>query len=291
MRALRLFSCAGLLGLLLPPWANAQDVVVTAGPEGAYYHTLGGRLEAALRNEYGTRVEVRTSQGSLENLARLDDPSNPANVGLTQADALRHYIDAHDAFAETFIVLADVGKECAFIIAGKNGGIASAADLKAPGKRTLSVGDAQSGAAITYEYMSRLDPGFRNTAVVHVGMMEALLQIKAGGEFATLDAAMLVQRPRITSPPLKAVLDNLDTYRVVPIRSGDLGNAALPGGRPVYSFETVTVGFGRDHSVTFDTLCTPGLLIAVKPKLDPKTLDELAKVILSRSNDIMPSLD
>ena len=102
---------------------------------------------------------------------------------------------------------------------------------------------------------------------------------------------MLVQRPRITSPPLEAVLDNLDTYRIVPIRSEDLENAALPGGRAVYTFETVKVGFGRDHSVSFDTICTPGLLIAVKPKLGEKTLNELAKVILSSASDIMPGRD
>lgn len=292
MRTLRLISYSCLLGLLLPSGAStAQDVVVTTGHEGGYYYTLGGRLEAALRNQYGTYVEVLTSQGSLENLARLDDPSSPANVGLTQADALRHYLDGHDVFAEKFLVLADVGQECAFIIAGKNGSITTAADLKAEGNRTLSVGDAHSGAAVTYEYMSRLDPRFRNTAVVNVGMMEALLQIKAGGEFSTLDAAMLVQRPRITSPPLGAVLDNLDTYRIVPIRSGDLENTALPGGRAVYTFETVKVGFGRDHSVRFDTICTPGLLIAVKPKLGEKTLNELAKVILSSASDIMPGRD
>jgi hypothetical protein len=119
-------------------------------------------------------------------------------------------------------------------------------------------------------------------------MMEALLQIKAGGEFATLDAAMLVQRPRITSPPLEALLDNLDTYRMVPIRSADLENATLPGGRAVYTFETVKIGFGRDHSVNFETICTPGLLIAAKPKLGEKTLNELANVILSSADDIMP---
>jgi TRAP-type uncharacterized transport system substrate-binding protein len=289
VRALRLISYSAFLCLFLPSGPSiAQDVVVTTGQEGAYYYTLGGRLEAALRNQHGTYVEVLTSQGSLENLARLDDPSHRANVGLTQADALRRYLDGNPAFAEEFLVLADVGKECAFIIAAKNGGIASAADLKAEGKRTLSVGDAQSGAAITYEYMGLLDPRFRNTAVVNVGMMEALLQIKAGGEFATVDAAMLVQRPRITSPPLEAVLDNLDTYRLVPIRSSDLENATLPGGRAVYTFETVKIGFGRDHSVSFETICTPGLLIAAKPKLGEKTLNELANVILSSADDIMP---
>jgi hypothetical protein len=287
MRRLISYSC--VLGLLLPSGASiAQNVVVSTGHEGGYYYTLGGRLETALRNQHGTYVEVLTSQGSLENLARLDDPSNPANVGLTQADALRRYLDGHEGFADEFLVLADVGKECAFIIAAKNGGIASAADLKAEGKRTLSVGDAQSGAATTYEYMGLLDPRFRNTAVVNVGMMEALLQIKAGGEFATVDAAMLVQRPRITSPPLEAVLDNLDAYRMVPIRSADLENTTLPGGRAVYTFETVKIGFGRDHSVSFDTICTPGLLIAAKPKLGEKTLNELANVILSSADDIMP---
>ncbi len=282
-------SLAAFLLLLLAQAgpAGAQGIVVSAGREGGYYHTIANRLRNALSSEQGVRAEVRYSPGSLENLARLDDPSSPVNVALTQADALRRYLDEHPGFDGEFNVLADIGTECAFIVAPVGGPVKTAADLKAEAGLAISVGDVLSGGAVTWDYMGRLEPAFRNTRVAHSEIMAALLEIRGGGEFSDVKSVLVVQRPRLSSV-LEVVLDNLDVYRLVPIRAGDLGNATLPSGSPIYTFETVRVGVGRDHSASVETLCTHGLLLATPAKLSEERFGQLADVILKSGRFIMP---
>ncbi|MEZ5582176.1 MAG: hypothetical protein R3F37_04760 [Candidatus Competibacteraceae bacterium] len=96
-----------------------------------------------------------------------------------------------------------------------------------------------SGVAVTYEYMTQLEPKFKNTAPAFVDTMEALLQIKAGGQ-NKIKAAMLVQRPSAKSPAMQVVLDNPEEFHFVPVKDWDL-NDKLPDGRAVYTFENVTV--------------------------------------------------
>jgi hypothetical protein len=287
-----LVICLGLAGsaailCLAPRASSAQGIVVSSGREGGYYNALGGRLRAVYIAERAEEIKHLSSTGSTENLDRLRDPSSPVNVALAQADALKRYVELFPEFEDKFTVLSEVGKECVFIIAGRNGDTQRAGDLKQKSAGAISVVSAESGAAITYDYMGRLEPGFRNTPAVHVDSMRALLQLRSS-EFSELRALMLVQRPRTVSPPLEVVLDNLDVYRIVPIGREDLGSAKLPDGSEIYTFDTVRVGFGKDHSATFDTICTRGLLLASKSKLDVASLDDLAKVILTSASYIMP---
>ena len=155
----------------------------------------------------------------------------------------------------------------------------------------MSVESPDSGAAVTYESMSRLEPAFRKTPIAYVDAMEGLLQLRLGGEYNELAAVMIVQRPRTLSPALEIALDNLDTYHIAPIRNEDLKTLDLPGGRPVYSFETVTAGFGRGQSVTFETLCTRGLLVGSRSKLSNEHRVLLAQTILESGKYIAPGSD
>jgi len=278
---------AGIASAQAPP---AWDFVVSSGKEGGFYYDVGKRLRLVLSREQRV-VDQWSSDGSLQNLARLADPSSPVNVALAQADALHRYLADNPEFKDDFIVLDDVGKECVFLITRRDGGIETASDLKKPSKYRLSVESPDSGAAVTYESLSRLEPGFRKTNVTYVDVMEGLLQLRLGGDYNELAAVMLVQRPRTLSPALDIALDNLETYRIAPIRPSDLKKLTLPGGQAVYSFETVTAGFGRGQSVTFETLCTRGLLLGARSKLDNERRVLLAQTILESGSYIAPGSD
>ena len=281
-----------LFGLVLVAGAESgaasSEVVISTGKRGGSYYGIGLRLQTELRLDHEREVFVATSEGSLENLARLDDPQSKVNVALTQADALKRYLGDHPEFAEEYLVLADLGRECVFIVAAREGPIESAADLKKAGGHQISVDAPTSGAAVTWENMTRLEPSFGNTSPVFVDFMEAMLQIKAGGEFSPLKAAMFVQRPRQRSPAAVLAYEHPGDYRFVRIESTDVSGDLLPDGSAVYTFERVTLGGkSRKQPIEVETLCTRGLMLAAKSKLSADLRGLLAKVMLEESGDIV----
>jgi hypothetical protein len=266
--------------------ADKAPLVVTTGKSGGGYHTIGQNLEKVLA-EQDIAVDVITSVGSLENLKRLNDPEQPASVGLTQADALKYYLDEHADFAEQLLILGEIGKECVFIITGDDSDIDSDADLQKKHDRLIAVQDMNSGVAVTYQYMMTLEPGFRNTPPAFIDSIEALLALKSGSDTNRVQAVMLVQRPSARSDEMRVVLENPDIFRFIPVKDWDL-NDKLPDGSAVYSHETVTIEerrWGFDKSV--DTICTRGLLIAAKNKLDSEQRSRLARVMLMAEKRII----
>jgi hypothetical protein len=280
-----------LSAIVLAPAASAGAVdpdliVISTGAEGGSYFYIGRRLSTELVVTYNQKVQVMTSEGSLDNLSRLDDPESAVNVALTQGDALRAYLERNPSFASEFIVLGDVGRECAFIVTNRDRGPASAADLKQEGAGQISVGDPGSGAALTFETMKSLAPAFAASEAVNVPLTEALLQVKVGSAYSPLRAAMLVQRPKRISPPVETVLGAPEAFRLVPIGSSDLPNAKLPDGRDVYSFERVSLGGERKGHQEVDTLCTRGLLLGAGDKLSKESRTRLSEILLQSGERI-----
>lgn len=277
-----------MLSAASAPAQSPARVVVSTGREGASYFSIGTRLAEAMKKQHGREVEVLPSAGSVENLVRLHDRSSPVNVGLTQTDALKRYLAREPAFADAFFVLSDVGRECVFLVSGRTGPIASMADFKKAAGLQLSVGGAGGGAAVTWQDLTQIEPALRATKAVNVETMEALLQIRTGGQFTKVAAAMLVQRPRVVSPPLRAVISNPQDYRFVPIVAGDIGEVKLPDGSAVYTFDEVAVGGRLRASPTkVQTLCTRGLMIGVKAKLDRDLRERLSTLMLEQGTRIV----
>ena len=277
-RSLSALACAVGLAAGL---AQAADppIVVTTGKSGGGYNTIGERLKTVLA-EQDQPTQVLTSAGSVENLTRLDDPQSPASVGLTQADALQHYLKSHAGFADKFISLGEIGKECVFIVTGKDSDIKSDADLQEAKGKLIAVQSPNSGVAVTWEYMTVLEPKFKNTAPAFVDGAEALLQIKSGGKASQIQAAMVVQKPMAKSTEMQVALDNPKDFRLVSVKDWDL-NDKLPDGSAVYTFENVTVAEKKwGFDATVDTICTRGLMVANKTKLSADQRTRLSKVML-----------
>src|ERR1035441_5887309 len=63
--------------------AAPSTITIPRGPEGSIFHTNAIRYARVLAR-YGVKLNVLTSQGSLENLDRLCDPSLRVDVGFVQ---------------------------------------------------------------------------------------------------------------------------------------------------------------------------------------------------------------
>jgi hypothetical protein len=290
MTSIRLLIAAVIALATAFPAVAGERVVISTGLEGGSYYFIGQRLKTELILRNALLPKLKTSQGSLENLARLADPSSDVNVALAQADALHSHLGRHPDFLDRFFVLGDMGRECAFIITRRDGSLASAADLKRERAGRLAVGSPGSGAAVTFEAMVSLDPAFAATERVHVPVIEALLQLEQGRQFTKIEAVMLVQRPRRLSPPLRAVLEGTDDYRFLPLKSSDVPNASLPDGTPLYTFERVAVGgkkAGQRQEV--ETFCTRALLLGSQEKLDHETRDALSRLMIEKREEIAGS--
>lgn len=275
------YTLALVAGLGAAGLAQAADppIVVSTGKSGGGYNTIGERLKTVLA-EQEQPVQVLTSAGSVENLNRLEDPKNPVSVGLTQADALKSYLKDHPGFADQFISLGEIGKECVFIVTGKDSDLRDDGDLQQAKGRLIAVQSPNSGVAVTWEYMTRLEPAFKNTAPAFVDGAEALLQIKSSGKASKIQAVMVVQKPLAKSTEMQVVLQNPKHFRLIPVKDWDL-NDQLPDGSAVYTFENVTVAeksWGFDTTV--DTICTRGLMLANKTKLTADQRTRLSKVML-----------
>ncbi|MDS4030064.1 MAG: TAXI family TRAP transporter solute-binding subunit [Candidatus Contendobacter sp.] len=280
------WSCVFLFAAGL---AQAADppIVISTGKSGGGYYTIGERLKSVLA-EQDQPAQVLTSAGSIENLTRLDDPQSPVSVGLTQADALKYYLKDHPGFADRFIGLGEIGKECVFIVTGKDSDIHSDSDLQQKGRNWLiAVQSPNSGVAVTWEYMTVLEPAFKNTAPAFVDGAEALLQIKSGGKASKIQAAMVVQKPMAKSTEMQVVLENPKDFRLVPVKDWDL-NDKLPDGSAVYTFENITVAEKKwGFDTTVDTICTRGLILANKTKLTADQRTRLSKVMLLAAGRIV----
>ena len=266
--------------------ASARGYVLSSGAKGGYYHGVASRLVTLLSQEI-LAARNETSAGSLENLTLLADARSPVNVVLAQADAVRFYLDEHPEFAEELVVLDDLGSECVALITKTKGGIENAADLKTGSFGALVLPSAGSGAAVTLEYMSRMDPAYRQSPVAHREPMEAMLQMRMpGGE--KIAAVMLVKRPRTLTPEFEIVLENQEDFRVAPIRPKDVKNGQLPDGSPVYTFGNVKLGFGKNFSASVDTVCTRGLLIGSRSKLSAQSRDLVSRALVGSGRYILP---
>ncbi|MFZ4792015.1 MAG: TAXI family TRAP transporter solute-binding subunit [Candidatus Competibacteraceae bacterium] len=282
------YSLIFVAGLGITGLTQAADppIVISTGKSGGGYNTIGERLKTVLA-EQDQAVQVLTSAGSVENLNRLEDPKSPVSVGLTQADALQSYLKDHPGFAGQFISLGDIGKECVFIVTGKNSDIRDDSDLQQAKGRLIAVQSPSSGVAVTWDYMTRLEPAFKNTAPAFVDGAEALLQIKSGGKASKIQAVMVVQKPMAKSTEMQVVLQNPKDFRLIPVKDWDL-NDKLPDGSAVYTFENVTVAeksWGFDTTV--DTICTQGLMLASKTKLTADQRTRLSKVMLLAASRVV----
>ncbi|MCH2185723.1 hypothetical protein MK280_07620 [Myxococcota bacterium] len=272
-------------------WASdPEEVVIASGERGGFYQAVGRALRVVLSHDDGLPTEVKSTAGSMANLEALNDPKNPVNVALTQADALQRFLAQHPEFKERYTQLADVGKECAFLITRRGDGIRSLDALAQAGQgRAIALGEVGTGAAVTWSQMVALKPSLSAIRPESIGLIEALLAMGPAAPVQDAPIAMMiVQRPMAVATPLEVVLRNTNDYSLVPILKADLEGSGDPSGAPDYNYEKVVVGLARDHQTSVDTICTRGLILASPEKLSPETIQIVDDAVLTSLRYLMP---
>jgi hypothetical protein len=275
-RALR----AGFL-LALACWLAATAVhaasdwvtIATGAPDRAY-HGIGERLRDVGRAN-GLRARVVATDGSVDNLRRLADPADPTNVALVQSDALHAFIAERPGFGAQVKVLESVGPECVFAVTAADGDIANLKDWARADAPAVALPAPDSGVAVTHAVMAELIPELADDRPVYLDPASAIAALHGGADGARVDVVFTVHRAKFRGPELSAVLERPDRYRVIPIEDRRL-RLELPDGSEVYKL--VELPLVRDSaigSLSVDTLCTKGLLVAVPGKI---AADQAAKL-------------
>jgi len=286
-----LLALMGGLLLALPSLAQpvGRTIAISSGYQDGYYDSVARLLRATLLMELELPVELEQSAGSVENLARLDDPSSLTAIALTQADALADYSRAHPEFEEKYVVLGELGDECAFLITTAKGGPGSLADLHGGAMGGIAVGDVRSGAAVTWRYLTHLDPRLAETPAEPISVIEAMLDLNASQRRMPVAGALVVQRPRAMSAPIEMVMSNRQRFRFLPIRETDIAlPAETSSAEAGYRFKQVSLGIGSDQTIKVETLCTRGLVLAEKHKLGEARLRDVTRALYGASSTVFP---
>jgi TRAP-type uncharacterized transport system substrate-binding protein len=241
-------------------------ITMSTGAEGGGYWGLGSRMAKAI-TKYDGRIEVKPSAGSLDNLQRLDDPTDPTALGLTQADALSVYLDKKPMFASRFTEVESIGKECVFIITAADSGIESLQDLE-QGRHRIAINSETSGSAVTFKAMQAMQPALAASQAVYIDPAQAMTELGKPIGDRSVDALMMVHRPKLRSEPLKHAIFDPTHYRLVTITDKKL-DGKLPSGKTIYTPITLPL-LRKDGTATVsvETICMDGLLLSAHDKLD-----------------------
>ena len=136
-------------------------------------------------------------------------------------------------------VLENIGQECVFIVTGSSGAIHNDKDLQQGGDHRIGISSPDSGAAVTYKYMTTLVPEMAATSVQYTDTAAAMSGFEQAAKGA-VDAVMLVHRPKEHSPEVDRALQNPGRFRFVQI-SDERFKSELPNGDAVYTAMNLAV--------------------------------------------------
>ena len=260
-----------IVGALLATSAHALEpyTVSTGGKTGSYYK-VGFNLTGAIPP--GT---VITSKGSVENLDRI--MAGEAALGMSQMDVIAWYADKHPASQSKVEIMGSMYQECVYIAFNKDGKVKNEDDLQRVGI-TIAVGKKGSGGAVTWDYMRKLEPGYKKASVSYTGGTRALNKL-AVGDSSGIDAVLWVTKPVLSGKYAQSVVNN-DSLEFMNVNDKDLNDNYKPTGKPIYTFHTIETEKGLFNDQEFSTICMDAVLVA-DTDADEELLDEVADLALN----------
>ena len=243
--------------------------VSTGGKSGTYYK-VGFNLTGVISG--GT---VMTSKGSVENLDRV--MSGEAQLGMSQMDVVAWYADKYPASQSKVEIMGGMYRECVYIAYNKNGKVRNEDDLQSEGV-TIAVGKKGSGGAVTWDYMRKLEPGYKKASVSYTGGTRALNKL-AVGDSSGIDAVLWVTKPNLNGKYAQSVINN-ENLQFMNVNDKDLNDNYAPTGKPIYEFQSIETEKGFFNDQEFSTICMDAVLVA-DTDADEELLDEVADLTLN----------
>jgi hypothetical protein len=256
--------------------ATGQSLVISSGVNGGGYWSAASRLQAVAEGK-GARVDNITSAGSLANLAALTDPGSPVNLAFAQADALEYFLSDNPGARSQISSLENIGQECVFIITSAQSNYRTDVELQKAKALRLGIASHTSGVAVTFNYMTRQIPELGAVQVVYGDTASSIENLHSPA--ASLDAVMVVHRPREHSREVDLALGDPERYRFLEVGDNRL-TAKSDGGQAVYrSMKLAMPAQGEQRGTTVNTICVKGLLLANREKLTPEQEDVLSNIV------------
>ena len=243
----------------------AAKIVLSSGVQDGGYWNAAERLQAVAEAEEGLEIDVLPSVGSMENLERLLDRNSPVNLVFAQADAVQYYLNKHPNELNKLELYENVGVECVFIVTGIDSKVRTDEDMEEAEGFRLGITSASSGIAITFDYMVSQIADLEDVTVKYRNTATLMKQLNSPD--SSVDAVMMVHRPKELSAEVDKALANPDRYRFVRLSDERL-TQELWNGRKVYRAMKLAMPGARKP---VDTICVLGLLLGNKQKL---TLDQ-----------------
>jgi TRAP-type uncharacterized transport system substrate-binding protein len=257
----------GLATLLVTTSALADPAAITGGTAGGTYETVYGANLAQVLKAKGHAVRLLESKGSMNNLERLE--KGEAQFGFAQLDAYGQYLKTGGKPLE---IVAALGQECGYLVVKKEGKVTSEKDLRRAKDATIAIGEEGSGSAITWQYMTRLVPDYKNAKIIFQGGTRALNQIGTPGG---PDAYLFVTAPGNQNNSLIQAVNANKSLKFVDLDKSWLDDK-LPDGKPVYEFDKISVCSGWGCNV--ETICTASYLFA-GPTATDKTIQAVSDIM------------
>ncbi len=240
--------------------APPRTLIITAGPPGSIFQTNAEKYLKILATN-GVKLKIRPSQGSLENLKRLGDPSIRVDIGFVQSGI------TNADLKEKLVSLGSIYNQPLMVFYRSAAPLTLLSDFK--GKR-LAIGPDGSGTrslALTLLKLNEIEPGGATTLsdLDSGDAAKALLDGKLDAVFLMGDSAS----PQIMSELLHTPgirIFNFTQADGYTRRIGYLNKLELPMG---------SIDFGKnipDHDLY---LIGPAVEILARPNLHPALSDLL----------------
>lgn len=218
--------CIALLASMFALWtatARADSIAVLTGGSSGVYYPLGVTIAMVYADIPGAKVLVETTDGSVENLMRLQQGTGQVAFALGDALMAGWRGDAEAGFAGKLDRLRVIGAlypNYIQIVATKQSRIGVLADLKG---RSLAVGPAKSGTELNARaILTAAGMSFKSLSRVETISFAESTQRMLKNE---LDASLQSTGLGVTS--IKELTDNSDTV-LVPVPSSAVKKLGAP---------------------------------------------------------------
>ncbi|MFF8267381.1 TAXI family TRAP transporter solute-binding subunit [Streptomyces sp. NPDC016562] len=262
--ALRVVAAAlAVLGLLiwwLGPFGDRElrgELTFSTGARTGVYHRYGQLLEQALKRDVpGVDVELKTSEGSRENLQRV--ASGEADFTVATADAVAQYQHDGKPGAERLRGCARLYDDYVQLVVAAGSPVQSARDLR--GKR-VAIGQPGSGVRLVSERLlvaAGLDPTLDITPV-SIGIDTMPGELEAGRIDAFFWSGGL---------PTNAVRELSERFDIRLVQLGDLVEPLQRGGSAAGYYRTAVMpqdAYARARNTSaVTTVAVPNLLVTTE---------------------------
>jgi len=269
--------CAAAVSLIIASTVNAETLITTGAGGGNYFKT---GINLAMLMGDGTKAIA--SKGSVENIERL--LSGQAQIGFVQPDALAWYIGKHPEAQQKLEVLGPLYEECVFVAVNKSdeSKIRNEDDLQS-NKGAIAVGPKGSGSAVTWDYMTRLEPGYGKAKIQYTGGVRTIARLATSlGE--DINAYLFTSKADPGNKNISTITNNKN-LELIDVDDSDLNDKFPMTGKPVYYFKSVPVTNGL-FKTKVKTICMEALVIAASDT-DEAVLEEAADHLMNHRASVL----